>query len=474
MLALCLLSLIFDSIYFALHQTPRIYLLGVLSHVVIFGLINFFGSIFLYRPIADLFAGGGKPESAKYRIERLAWYSCLWIFLLGVLFIVLYFSLMAVVPTHHQASVETFKIPPILFLTFIPSILFFQAIFPAFITYFLINDFTLDLKARVFRQYAIPFTPGKKKIAQTLVAVFVVLVFFPSILVILELGTISELGAEYAKFTDIKPVATAFVDRFVGLVGMIFAIVLINRSFTKPIHSLLSEMAKVRGGDFSNQAAIVTGDEIGVLTQEFNQMVKGLQERELIRDTFGKYVNQDVASVILNKKINLEGEVRTCTILVTDIANYTTLSEKLSPREIVRTLNEYFSVLVKIIQNHQGVVNKYMGDSIFAMFNVPLDDPEHAVHAVQAALEIDNITRSTRFGNNLTLTTRIGINTGTVVAGNIGSADRIEYTVIGDEVNVAARLEQLNKEHGTRILVGKTPGFLLKSTFHSPNSGISS
>src|SRR5690606_26473789 len=156
---------------------------------------------------------------------------------------------------------------------------------------------------------------------------------------------------------------------------------------------------------------------------------------ELIRDTFGKYVTKDVADVILSQKLNLEGETRECTILVTDIANYTTISESLSPEEVVRMLNEYFSVLVEIIQRHKGVVNKFIGDAVFAMFNVPLDDPDHAVNAIKAALEIEQITKSRTFGNGSLLTTRIGINSGSVVAGNIGSADRLEYTLIGDEVN---------------------------------------
>jgi adenylate cyclase len=190
-----------------------------------------------------------------------------------------------------------------------------------------------------------------------------------------------------------------------------------------------------------------------------------LKEREFIRDTFGKYVTNDVADVILNKQINLGGEVRLCTILVTDIANYTSISEELSPQEIVTMLNEYFSVHVKVIQDNQGVVNEFIGDSIFALFNVPLDDPAHAENAIKAALEIERISNSHKFGNQQKLATRIGINTGMVVAGNIGSDERMKYTVIGDEVNIAARLEQLNKEHGTQLLIGENTYELAKSKF---------
>ncbi len=194
-------------------------------------------------------------------------------------------------------------------------------------------------------------------------------------------------------------------------------------------------------------------------------MVKGLRERELIRDTFGKYVPKDVVTAILDKKINLEGEVRSCTILVTDIANYATMSEELTPKEVVTMLNEYFSAIVDIIQKHKGVVNEFVGDAVFALFNVPLNDPDHAVNAINAALAIEEVTATRKFGKNRQLTTRIGINTGVVVAGNIGSANRLKYTVVGDEVNVAARLEQLNKQHDTHILVGENTYDMAKDQF---------
>ena len=311
----------------------------------------------------------------------------------------------------------------------------------------------------------------KKRIGLHLFSAFFFLVILPSLLVILELKMAHEIQDKYKQFTSLSPLETVLIDRFVVFIGTIIAVILITRSFTKPIHSLLKVIEKVAEGNFSTQAAITTDDEIGLLTKEFNHMVRGLKEREVIRDTFGKYVTKDIATVILDKKINLEGEVRVCTILVTDIADYTSISEELSPKEIITMLNEYFSVLVGIIQQNKGIVNKFIGDSIFAMFNVPLDDPNHAVNAILAAKEIERITASRTFGKNRILKTRIGINTGVVVAGNIGSEDRIEYTVIGDEVNVAARLEQLNKQFDTRILLGENTYDLAKEHFSFTNLG---
>jgi len=468
MLSLFPLIVAFDSIYLVFHKSLEIFLASSLLNFVLFGLLNFLGTYFLYKPIDHLFTQGGDIKKAKERINRLTWYSTGWIFILGTSFIVISLLGFFLDPTVYS-DMEVFsvdKMPLIYILSGMPALFFVNVIFPSFITYFLINDFNFDLKAKVFLQFQILYLAGKKRIGLTLLFVFLILVFIPTLLVILELVVALEMEDTFAQFSSLNPLETVLKDRFLVFVGMIIAVVLLTRSFTKPIYSLLKEINKVSEGDYSTQAAIITGDEIGVLTKEFNEMVKGLKEREFIKDTFGKYVTKDVATVILDKKINLEGEVRLCTILVTDIANYTTMSEELTPKEIVLMLNEYFSVLVNIIQNHKGVVNEFVGDAVFAMFNVPLDDPDHAVNAINAALAIEKITTTRKFGKNRQLTTRIGINTGSVVAGNIGSADRLKFGVVGDEVNVAARLEQLNKQYGTHILLGENTYDMAKNHFN--------
>ncbi|MBP7283786.1 MAG: adenylate/guanylate cyclase domain-containing protein [Leptospiraceae bacterium] len=458
----------FDAIYFVYHQSPSIFFgLGAV-HFLLFVVLNYVGAYFIYKPIDQLFLSGNDSKDSKIRIDRLSWYSSLWIFFIGNLYVAITLLPLYFFPTIFK-NPDDFKVeqipPEFFFFSILPAIYFIYALFPSFIAYFLINDFKLDLKEKIFSEFAILYPHGKRKIGLTLFFAFFFLVILPSLLVILELKMAYEIEHKYKQFTSLSPLETVLIDRFVVFIGTIIAVILITRAFTKPIHLLLKGISKVSEGNFSTQAAITTDDEIGLLTKEFNLMVKGLQEREVIRDTFGKYVTKDVATVILDRKINLEGEVRVCTILVTDIADYTSISEELSPTEIVTMLNEYFSVLVGIIQHHKGVVNKFIGDSIFAMFNVPLDDSDHAVNSILAALEIEKISSTRTFGKNRKLTTRIGINTGVVVAGNIGSADRIEYTVIGDEVNVAARLEQLNKQFKTNVLLGENTYDLAKEKF---------
>jgi len=456
MLSVLPLILAYDFLYFVLHRALNILLAMAVMHVVLYGPFLLLGSWLLYRPIAR---GLGDPHLvpvALERIGRLTWNSTWLAGGVGLLMVAMPLLPALVLPELYAGSgaFEVDRIPIAFVLAAIPPGAYIFCIFPAFVTHFLINDFVLDLRARVYAEHGYLSSPGRKRIALTILAVLLVLAFIPLLLVVLELAVAAD--TDYAQFTQMSPMHTVIIDRFVILIGIVYAVVLVTRSFTKPIHSLLGVIGKVKRGELTARASVITDDEIGTLTREFNEMVKGLEEREFIRATFGRYVTPDVARAILERRINVDGEVRTCTVLVTDIASYTTLAEEVGPREVVRLLNEYFSVLVGIIQRHKGVVNKFIGDSVFALFNVPLDDPDHAANAIRAAVEIQAVTASRTFSGGRRLGTRIGINTGVVLAGNIGSTERLEYTVIGDAVNVAARLEQLNKQYGTAILAGET------------------
>ena len=148
-----------------------------------------------------------------------------------------------------------------------------------------------------------------------------------------------------------------------------------------------------------------------------------------------------------------KGEVSDCTILFTDIEGFTTISETLSPEQLIEALNRYFKLISEPIGRHGGVISQFQGDAVLATFNVPRPDADHAANAVRAALEIQTVLDGERFGDGVQFNTRVGINTGLVVGGLVGSGDQVSYTVHGDNVNLAARLEQLNKDYGTRIVV---------------------
>jgi adenylate cyclase len=196
----------------------------------------------------------------------------------------------------------------------------------------------------------------------------------------------------------------------------------------------------------------------GVAYQYF---VEGREKRKMKR-LFGQYVSKDVyEQLVANPELaKLGGQRREMTVLFSDIRGFTTVTERGQPEEIVGMLNEYFTKMVEIVFRHKGTIDKFVGDMVMALFGAPLDDPRHADHAVDAALDmIDELGRlNTRWkeqGRFAELDIGIGVNTGPMIAGNIGSEAIMSYTVIGDAVNLGARLESLNKQYGTRIIVSE-------------------
>ncbi|MGH8705233.1 MAG: adenylate/guanylate cyclase domain-containing protein, partial [Burkholderiales bacterium] len=168
-----------------------------------------------------------------------------------------------------------------------------------------------------------------------------------------------------------------------------------------------------------------------------------------------RFVSPEVADRISTSDRGLQpgdGEVRVASVLFTDIEGFSTISEKVTPERLVALLNEYFEATSTAIDRHGGVITQFQGDAMLITFNTVKSDPDHAANAVRTALAIQQATRERTFGGGVRMRTRCGINTGEIVTGAVGSRDRLLYTVHGDEVNIAARLEQLNKKYGTYVL----------------------
>lgn len=183
-------------------------------------------------------------------------------------------------------------------------------------------------------------------------------------------------------------------------------------------------------------------------------LYRSVSESVIARD-LSRFVSPEVAARITTGARELrpgDGEVRVASVLFTDIEGFSTISEKLAPEQLVSMLNAYFAAVSEAIDTHGGVITQYQGDAMLITFNTVKDDPDHAANAVRTALAIQDATRERRFAGGLRLRTRCGINTGRIVAGAVGTPERLLYTVHGDEVNVAARLEQLNKSTGTYVL----------------------
>jgi adenylate cyclase len=219
-------------------------------------------------------------------------------------------------------------------------------------------------------------------------------------------------------------------------------------------------MRQLEDAEYVHVEDIKTGDELEDLATGFNHMVDGLRDRDKLRSTFGKYMTQSVMEHLLSGKVQLGGEKLTVTVLFSDIRSFTTISEQMDAHALVELLNEYFTVMVGIIMEEGGVVDKYIGDAIMAVFGAPVSQPDDAVRAVRAATRMRAalvpLNESLVARGIAPIATGIGVHTGEVVAGNIGSEQRMEYTVIGDAVNVASRLEGKTKELGEDLVVSET------------------
>jgi len=273
--------------------------------------------------------------------------------------------------------------------------------------------------------------------------------------------TAIQAKAEEARATTLNWIITAIATTL----GLIFA-AFVTRSLVDPIRRLLGGTRAVEAGDLEVEIQVRTHDELATLAHSFNHMVVGLREKEHIRETFGQYVDPRIVRGLLEKRLPSDGgERQVMTVFFSDLEGFTRLCEGLTPDAAVRFLNRYFSLMSDVIRVQQGVVDKYIGDSVMAFWGPPFTDPsDHARLCCTAALE--QMQRLETFHAGLPelfgvrqglpeVNVRMGIASGEVTVGNIGSETSRGYTVIGDTVNLASRLEQANKFYGTRILVSE-------------------
>ncbi|MFZ5782480.1 MAG: adenylate/guanylate cyclase domain-containing protein [Pseudomonadota bacterium] len=267
-------------------------------------------------------------------------------------------------------------------------------------------------------------------------------------------GTIL-LSADIASYSGARLLREAVLDVVSSVMGTIFIFFWISQALSRPIDRLDHGMRRVAEGDYLVRLPVTSDDEMGHAADRFNHMVDGLSERAYLRDTFGKYVSKSVAAAILDDRDRagrIADKTAEATLMFTDIEGFTGLSERLPAAEVARLLNAYLGTVVPVIQRHGGVVNSFIGDGLFASFNLPLPCADHARAALTAAIEIQQALAKAPFAGVAALRTRIGINTGTVIGVTIGAENRLNYTLLGDAVNIASRVEQLNKRFGTCIL----------------------
>ncbi|TGK14171.1 HAMP domain-containing protein [Leptospira fletcheri] len=256
----------------------------------------------------------------------------------------------------------------------------------------------------------------------------------------------------------------------IALCAALIVVFFLARNITIPLLSLLKATVEIAKGNFKIDIKSTTRDEVGLLTDYFVNMGKGLEEREKVKDALGRFVNKEIAEMVLNQELTLGGERKMCAIFFSDIRSFTAISEKLQPEEVVEFLNEYMTEMVRCVNETHGIVDKFIGDAIMATWGALKSsgekDAENGVNGallMRKALQRFNQGR----GGDKKPVIRIGcgLNYGPVIAGQIGSEERLEYTVIGDAVNLASRVEALNKPFGTDILITQDLYNFVKDVF---------
>ena len=259
---------------------------------------------------------------------------------------------------------------------------------------------------------------------------------------------------------DPRFVISTGVSAAIGWVLMVIYVLVIdptNNMITRDYIEYMTSNSVLIGAEFDKIVSIlmVTGVLALALHRARNLLFESVIEGSAARD-LSRFVPEEIAQKVTQSEegaITGKGEVSECTILFTDIEGFTAISETLTPEKLIEALNHYFSLIAGPITEHGGVISQFQGDAVLATFNVPRPDSDHASNAVRAALDIQSVLEGVEFGDGIHFHTRVGINTGAVVGGLVGSGDRVGYTVHGDNVNLTARLEQLNKDYGTRIIV---------------------
>lgn len=264
---------------------------------------------------------------------------------------------------------------------------------------------------------------------------------------------------------DVRNLTIAVFGFAAVCIGLVAGVV--GRNVRRPLGRITDATTEIAAGHLDTRVHIDRDDEFGILGRHLDQMAEGLGEREFIRETFGRFVSKDVAQQALatGKGASLGGEERIVTLLLTDLSGYATLSEKLQPADVVNLLNVYFGMMGEIIDAHEGCVIEFTGDGLLCVFGAPNVQVDHAERAVRCAIAMQarlaqandqwaaDGTAQWHGQGTERLKMRIGLHSGPVIAGLVGTRSRVKYSVIGDSVNVAARIEQLNKELGTETLL---------------------
>ena len=294
-----------------------------------------------------------------------------------------------------------------------------------------------------------------------------------------DLEAFTESRAEGVRSSEENLFELTVENLVLAIFAFVFGILvaaLTTRRIVGPIRLLVAGAQRVTEGDLTVHVPVASEDEVGELTGAFNQMVHELRARERVKETFGKYLDPRIVENVIDevtKQDHAAGERRVMTVFFLDVARFSGISERLTPSGLVKVINRYFTLATEPIAEHRGVVDKFIGDEVMAWWGPPFcSEDEHALLACRAALgQLDELERVRAelpellgFRKGLpTVDVRMGISTGELIVGTIGSDRSKSYTVMGDTVNLASRLEGVNKQYGTRILVSEKTADMVRA-----------
>jgi class 3 adenylate cyclase len=293
------------------------------------------------------------------------------------------------------------------------------------------------------------------------IMVYLTLISIVAILLFYKDFNLSETSPFFHQYFGLKNPLNQFLFVIIILYFGAFVVAYQYKdNFRVVMNYQLKAFEAVENGNYRVLVPVATEDEFSLIAMKTNQMILGLRERDKIKTAFGKYMSPTVANSILATEggTSLEGRLVNVVIMFIDIRNYTVLAEKKTPQEVVSLLNAYFSLIVQCVHKHQGVVDKFIGDAAMTVFGLDEKEPPEKP-ALKAAFEVirllPELNASLQARNLPAISIGIGIHSGPAIAGNIGSEERLEFTVIGDAVNTASRLESLNKELKTTITISE-------------------
>lgn len=246
---------------------------------------------------------------------------------------------------------------------------------------------------------------------------------------------------------------------------------IVSGSYRTPLMHMRGAADQVGRGDFDIRVPVMSNDETGVLSEAINDMASGLREKEFITDTFGRVVDPSVRDYLLDGHAELGGKIVETTILFTDIRGFTTMSEAMAPDAIVELLNRYFELMGPCVAQENGIVNKFIGDSLMAIFGAPRPLENHAEAAARTALRmadaLETLNREITARGYAPISHGVGVHTGPALVGNIGAGSRMEYTAIGDTVNTASRIQGLCKNFKKQIIISETTKNMLDESYRA-------